>query len=232
MIDFCSRILPGMDAGGLSLQACVEMVRSEMDQGVDGLVPAPVFDFSRERPDDFFLRRGAALNQLRMALHKDALQPRLYPGAEVCFFRGMAQVDFLEEMCIESSRALLVRMPPYSWSSQMVGELKIIRKVWGLQPVITNIGMHLAHQRGYVLRELCSAGVRLQADCAFFMDKASSTMALHMLKRQLIHAIGSNCPDPQGAGLHMGAALRLIQEKLGSGAIDFLQDMQKQILGV
>lgn len=232
MIDFHTHILPRMDDGSSSPAESVEMILCAAGQGVHALALTPHFYPEQEALDDFFLRRGAAANRLKAAMWEQGVQAQLHLGAEINYFHGISRMDMLENMCIGKTRGLLLNLPLCPWTSRMLTELKTIRNVWGLQPIIAHVGRHLVHQKGYVLRDLCASGVMLQADSSFFIDKNSSAMAMHMLKRQMIHVIGSDCHDMQTRRPDMGLALQMIREKLGDGAIAYLRDMQNQILGV
>lgn len=231
MIDFHTHILPRMDDGSSSSAQSVEMIRCAEEQGIHRFALTPHFYPERESPEDFFLRRGASVRRLREVLREQGIQVQLLLGAETAYFPGMSRADVLPDLCIENTNALLVEMPLCPWSSSMITELKIIRNVWEIQPILAHIDRYMPQQKGHVIRDLCSSGILMQANASFFNNRMSSAMAMHMLKKQMIHVLGSDCHDMCQRKPDMGIALKRIQEKIGDRAMYFLQEMQAVILG-
>ena len=231
MIDFHTHILPRMDDGSSCSAQSVEMIRYAAQQGIDRFALTPHYYSEQESPQEFFLRRGVSANRLKEVLREQGIRVQLLLGAEVSYFPGISRVDMLPKMCIENTNALLVEMPFCPWNSHMITELKIMREVQGIQPIVAHIDRYLVHQKSRVFRDLCENGIMLQANASFFNHKFSSAVAMRMLRKQLIQVLGSDCHNMQDRKPDLGMAISRIREKIGEEALEYLQDMQSLILG-
>ena len=109
MIDLHTHILPNVDDGSSSLEESLALLRMLASQGVTLTAATPHFYATSDKPEQFFLRRESAWQQLSAAMESG--MPCVLLGAEVAFYRNISQMQQLERFCIGSSRLLLLEMP-------------------------------------------------------------------------------------------------------------------------
>ena len=85
MIDLHTHILPNVDDGSSSLEESLALLRMLASQGVTLTAATPHFYAASDKPEQFFLRRESAWQQLSAAMESG--MPCVLLGAEVAFYR-------------------------------------------------------------------------------------------------------------------------------------------------
>ncbi len=130
MIDFHSHILPSVDDGSSSVEESIEMLRMSYCGGIREMVATPHFYAQKEAPERFLERREKAWERLAPVLPEDT--PKIYLGAEVCYYAGISNTDSLPQLCMEQSRLLLLEMPFQRWTERMMAEVVDVAQDRGL----------------------------------------------------------------------------------------------------
>ena len=115
IVDFHSHILPGIDDGSQSLEESIAMLRMEAEQGIRYVVATPHFYPRYETPESFLEKRSQAESLLRSALKQEKNLPQVAMGAEVYYFRGISESEFLPRLTIQGGQCILLEMPPAPW---------------------------------------------------------------------------------------------------------------------
>ena len=232
IIDFHSHILPGVDDGSPSLDISLAMLQAMARQGITHVVATPHFYPRYDHPRDFLERRNQAEALLRAAMcHQEGL-PELLVGAEVGFFRGISQSDFLPELTIRGTHSILIEMPPAPWPEEFYRELQEIWTRWNIMPIIAHIDRYMGSFRTYgIPKRLAEMPVYVQANAEFFLERHSEKMAFRMLKADQIHLLGSDCHNLSDRKPNMGAALRKIRHQLGVEAMERIRGYGLEALG-
>lgn len=232
-VDFHSHILPGIDDGSKSVEESIALLRMEAEQGIDFIVATPHFYPRYDSPNKFLVRRAEAEARLREAIANEPALPEVIVGAEVYFFRGMSQSEFLSELTIGGKRCILIEMPPAPWSEDIYRELEAIWDKWGITPIIAHIDRYIGPFRTYgIPKRLSQLPVLVQANADFFLEKATASMAMRMLKADQIQLLGSDCHNLTSRKPNLGSALERIRQKLGEGVVEEINLLASEVLGV
>lgn len=232
-VDFHSHILPGIDDGSKSVEESLAMLRMAGEQGIECVVATPHFYPRYDSPKKFLARRAEAEAQLREALAQEPELPEVITGAEVYFFRGMSQSEFLSELTIGGKQCILIEMPPAPWPEDIYRELEAIWDKWGITPIIAHIDRYIGPFRTYgIPKRLSQLPVLVQANADFFLEKATVGMAVRMLKADQIQLLGSDCHNLTSRKPNLGAALARIRQKLGDGILEEINLLASEVLGV
>jgi len=233
IIDMHSHILPGIDDGSRSVEESLALLRLAGTQGIGCVAATPHFYPRYDSPKKFLARRAEAEAQLREALAKEAGLPEVITGAEVYFFRGMSQSEFLPELTIGEKRCILIEMPPAPWSEDIYRELEAIWDKWGITPVVAHIDRYIGPFRTYgIPKRLSQLPVLVQANAGFFLEKATAGMAMRMLKADQIQLLGSDCHNLTSRKPNLGPAMERIRQKLGEGIVEEINLLASEVLGV
>lgn len=231
MVDFHSHILPNVDDGSRSVEESLSMLGCEAEQHIRHVVATPHFYIRHDAPDDFLTRRSRAAEKLLRELERHPNLPAVTLGAEVHFFRGMSESDFLQQLTIGQKSCILIEMPPVRWTEDMYRELENVRCRQGLTPIVAHVDRYLAPLRSRgIIAALEELPVYVQANADFFLERATAGQALRMLRAGQIHLLGSDCHNMTSRSPNLGAAVRKIQQKLGSDALDAVRMYEREIL--
>ena len=231
IVDFHSHILPGIDDGSESLQESIAMLRTEAAQGIGHVVATPHFYPRYETPEDFLHKRDQAEAVLLSAMKREKGLPQLSVGAEVYFFRGISESDFLPQLTIRGKRCILIEMPAAPWSDSMYRELEAIWCRRGITPVIAHIDRYIRPFRTYKIPErLAQMPVLVQANASFFLESRTRRMALKMLRADQIQLLGSDCHNLDSRPPQLGSALETIEAHLGRQFLERIQAYQEDVL--
>jgi len=231
LTDFHSHILPGIDDGSKSVENSLEMLRMEMAQGIRHVVATPHFYPRHDSPDAFLRRRTAALASLEAAMAGQEGFPKVSVGAEVYFFSGISDSDVVSQLTIGENRYVLVEMPHGPWKDSAYRELEGLSVKQGITPVIAHIDRYIRPFKTYGIPErLRDLPVLVQANAEFFLSRSTRRMAFQLLRNGQIHILGSDCHNLKDRKPNMGEAIRVIQERLGQNQLDWVKDVEMQIL--
>lgn len=233
MIDFHTHILPKMDDGSRGTEESLRMLREESSQGVSAVVLTSHYYAEKETPEKFLQRREASRRRLFEVIGEsegaDSL-PELFLGAEVKVFSGISSLELLPELTIQGTRYILLEMPFEPWPESVFRELNAI-KARGLLPVIAHVERYLSLQKKTDnIERLMDSDVLIQSNAEFFLQGFKSRKAFQMLKEDKIHLLGSDSHNLTSRPPNLGAALSLIEKKLGRETIERIIRRSKKVL--
>lgn len=230
LVDFHTHILPCMDDGSSSVNRSLEMLSLENKQNIDTVVLTPHFYPDNERPQQFLERREASHKLLSDAL-QNAHRPELLVGAEVRFFEGISDCEYLPRLAIENTKCVMVEMPMMRWSKRMLDELYDISQKQELTPIIAHIDRYVGAIRPCVhIEELDELGLVIQASADFFIKHSTRKKALRMLERGSIHLLGSDAHNISNRRPNLDKAVSVIKRSLGIEAINYINSFENKIL--
>lgn len=229
--DFHSHILPGIDDGSSSVEESIAMLRLLAEQGIDHVIATPHFYAHYDAPEHFLASRNRAEAQLREEMAKHTGLPEIGIGAEVLFFRGMSESEFLTQLTIGKKRCILIEMPPPPWSDAMYRELEEIRTKQGLIPIIAHVDRYISPLRTFgIPQRLAELPVFVQANAGFFLKRSTASLAIKMLKADQIQLLGSDCHNMTSRRPDLGAAVERIVGKLGQETLERIREYERMIL--
>jgi len=229
--DFHSHILPGVDDGSKSVEESIAMLQMEAAQGITRVVATPHFYPRDDSPEEFLARRAEAEALLRKEMQAYPDLPELSVGAEVYYFNGIGNSEKMAALTIDQNRGILIEMPTPPWTGAMYRDLEELHDKQGLLPIIAHVDRYIGRFRTFGIPErLAELPVLIQANAEFFLKKSTSAFALHMLKKNRIHLLGSDCHNLSSRSPNLGAALELIGRRLGEDPINAICDWQNYVL--
>lgn len=229
--DFHSHILPGVDDGSVSVEQSLEMLRMEYVQGIRHVVLTPHFYAQHDKPERFLERRAAAVAELREEMARQNDLPEVSIGAEVYYFRGIADSDILSELTIDNNGCILIEMNHAPWSENSYRDLEKIIDKHGLTPIIAHIDRYIGPIRTHGIPDrLARMPVLVQANADFFLHWSTARMALKMLHQEQIHLLGSDCHNASSRAPNLRSALQVIEKKLPPDALAHVHDCERSVL--
>ncbi len=228
-LDAHSHILPKMDDGSHSVDESCQLLRRLVEQGVEAVCMTPHFYPWKEAPDAFLKRREKSIRALLSKIRDMDNMPEIYFGAEVAFFQGISGVEEMEKLCIGQSRILLVEMPFTKWTKRMTDELYTLKEYRDITPMIAHVDRYLDYGNEEIAEEMAQRGILIQANQSFFLKRFGLRKPMGMIKRGMIHFIGSDCHNLHSRKPDLDEAASRIYKKCGAEALRYLSDMQRLI---
>jgi protein-tyrosine phosphatase len=195
------------------------------------VVATPHFYARCEDPQRFLQRREQAEQKLRAAMAEQSDMPELLMGAEVYYFRGIAESEILPQLTIRGTNSILVELPSGRWDDGICRDLTDIWEKRGLTPIVAHMDRYIRpfHTHG-IPKLLQQLPVLVQANAEFFLDRTTAGMALRLLKADQIQLLGSDCHNLTDRKPNLAQAIQRIEAKLGRGPIEKLLHYETRAL--
>ncbi|MBP3634633.1 MAG: hypothetical protein J6J43_08695 [Oscillospiraceae bacterium] len=218
MTDLHTHILPGVDDGAKTVQDSLDLLRAQREQGVDRVVLTPHYYPDREPFEVFLQRREQAWQQLNAAVRalpqeERSSMPAMVLGAEVAYVPGLEAMADLRRLCIGNTRNLLLELPFFAWSAQMIRQLYAFLEKGGVTPILAHIERYIPCQPRKLFQEILDLGLPVQVGTDMLHGMFSPAMKL--LKQGRGHLIASDCHDLLSRRPNLGDAYELAEKKLG-----------------
>lgn len=196
LIDFHTHVLPNIDDGAKNAEQSRLMLDASREGGVTALIATPHFDAREESPEEFLLRRQAALVELSR-VYDAKTHPALYVGAEVAYFSNIGASEQLRELCIRGTHVLLVEMPMAPWKDRVLEDLYAIMEQLRLIPVIAHVERYIDLQRRGTLSYLAQSGVCFQINAESLLTRRTRKLCQFILRNEIDVLLGSDCHDSE-----------------------------------
>ncbi len=195
MIDFHTHILPHLDDGARNTAMATAMLKSEVEQGVTDVLLTPHYYGKRHSPDRFLEKRNAAWVRLKSKAPEGL---NVHLGAEV-HFTGVTVLghDELCKLAITGTKYILMEFPfTEKWPSGVLSALAAFVDETGYTPIIAHVERYREiKKKPALINELLAMGCLLQVNASAFLFKYEKSLALALLRRGIIHCIGTDTHD-------------------------------------
>ncbi len=226
MIDVHSHILPQLDDGSQSVEETLGLLEQLKQQGVTKVAATPHFYTHKDNLEAFLQCRAQSVAKLPQ---REDL-PQVIVGAEVTYFNGISQSDEMKKLQIGDTGLLLIEMPFTNWTEYMVQDVCAVAGQLGLQPVLA----HVNRYRGQMNRfadTLLEQGVLFQCNADAFFSFFSRRWTLKQFAQGNIHFLGSDCHNLTTRPPMLGAAVKIVTEKLGEDILQSIAQREKAFFG-
>ncbi len=192
MIDFHTHILPRLDDGAQDESTSLGLLQAEAAQGVTTLLFTPHYYAKIRKPEQFLNEREEAFKKIKEQI-PEKLRIRL--GAEVRFeAETRLSAEQFQSLAIENTRYVLVELPfEEEWSESFFERLARLASEAERIPVLAHIERYEAVRKNpKILNEFVRRGWLLQVTTGSFVEKRSASLAFAMLKKGLVHCLGTD----------------------------------------
>ncbi|MBR4875605.1 MAG: hypothetical protein IKU95_03850 [Clostridia bacterium] len=238
MIDLHTHILPGMDDGAKDAEISLEMLRMQRAQGVETVALTSHFYPGKESARRFLHRRTEAMETLQQAIaalpaEEQTDLPELILGAEVAWVPNLAYDERLEEMCLGNSRYMLLELPFEPWNMEMINQIYHLSARTGITPVIAHLDRYPKIQKKDLFEEIFALGVPIQLGTDDLLGGFFQRRGILKLLEQWDAGffLASDCHNLTGRKPNLKAAMAVVEEKLGKGAVHNLRRMSAHLGG-
>lgn len=234
MIDTHTHILAHMDDGAHHTSDSIDMLRAEREQGVDCVVLTSHFYATRESSESYLHRREDASFYLEsvigeLSAEEQGLLADRILGAEVAWHPSLLDDPNLSELCIGSTKYILIEPPVTRWDHNLISQMYDLIGCRGLTPIIAHIDRYLPMQSREVLNALYSMGIPIQISADAFLSFWLRSQALRLVQNKFATLLISDCHGMTHRKPNIAQACAVIEKKLGQDAVKRLEDSAQQM---
>ena len=224
MIDLHTHILPRMDDGAASSAQSLDMLRRQAEQGVKVVVLTPHFYRERESVEHFLSRRAHSTARLQAVLDtlpetERAQLPELVLGAEVAWRPNMRYWEELEQLCIGSTRNLLLELPNSRWDDQVLNTIYNLLNQ-GITPVLAHLERYFQPGRRAAVEQVMSMGVPVQISAGSLQIPFMGRKLIRFMERERNTVLASDCHNMTSRLPNMGAGIERLRQKLDPETVE------------
>ena len=216
MIDFHCHVLMGIDDGSRNLETSASMLEASKTQSVQQIVCTPHFDAAKDRMEEFLINRDHAFQVLKKWIDaSDAVDIRLYPAAEVFFFRHMSEVKDLKKLTIRGTNVLLLEMP--------------FDRV-----VLVHLERYMNFKNRKYIRKVIEMTHRLplyvQINCRSVAEGSMRKKLIKMFRNGEAHFLGSDSHNMTRRPPNMESGMKALEDSLGTAFVKQLKAQNRKFL--
>lgn len=190
MTDIHTHILFGMDDGAQDVQASLEMIYEQIDQGVTQVVFTPHYG-SNDDLESFIDKRNRHYEILKQAVKEKELQIELKVGAEIMFTREILSMD-LSDLVIEGTNYLLLEFPTRFHIDHIEASMNQLIND-GYDPIFAHFERYsFLREDLELMKNLLELGVLYQVNASSISKKSDNNFLEACLKKDYIHLIASD----------------------------------------
>lgn len=221
MIDFHTHLLPGLDDGARDVDMARRLLTTY--QKGDIIAATPHYYPDQEPIENFLIRREKALQSI-----KDS-EITILPGAEVHLSPDLVKMEGIERLCIGNSGCILLELPyetvpmwiePFLFS--LIAEKKLI-------PVLAHVERYFPSYNDFKeLEKLLEMDLYAQVNAASLKTRKKTVLSL--LKRNMIHVLGSDCHNMSSRPNCMAEVYTELRKLCGSSCVKQLEENASLLL--
>ena len=230
MIDMHTHVLPKVDDGAKDVDTARALLLVEEAQGVSEIVFTPHYYGKRRSLQQFFKQRDEAVREIEKYV-PETLKYRL--GAEVHITGVNDPSD--EKLCslaIEGTKYVLLELPFVGrWHKSLFARIESFIADTGYLPIIAHAERYdRLKNNPLLLNELVKKGCLIQLNTHAFLSKRTQRFAFALLKRGLVHCLGSDTHDTDNRAPDLAAAKAAIVDAGYEKAWDEIQANMRRVL--
>lgn len=233
MIDFHCHVLMGIDDGSRNLETSASMLEASKTQGVQQIVCTPHFDATKDRMEEFLINRDYAFQVLQKWIDaSDAVDIRLYPAAEVFFFRHMSEVKDLKKLAIRGTNVLLLEMPFDVWEDSYISEIEDLCREYRV--VLVHLERYMNFKNRKYIRKVIEMTHRLplyvQINCRSVAEGSMRKKLIKMFRNGEAHFLGSDSHNMTRRPPNMESGMKALEDSLGTAFVKQLKAQNRKFL--
>ena len=211
MIDLHTHILPNVDDGASNAQVSAQLLQMEFEQGVTQVALTPHY-YGRRSVDEFLEKRKKALDSIMPYVPTGM---KVIVGAEV-LLTGVNDPtdDALCALAIENTKYVLFELPFQRWRESLLERIADFIEETGYTPIIAHVERYVEVLKNpSILTYLAELGCLIQVNTSAFLDKRMKRFAFALLKKGLVHCIGTDAHNVENRTVDYAEAKCAIEKK-------------------
>ena len=211
-IDVNAHILPELDDDSNTLEASIKLLQKEVDDDIDVVIAAPIFDATKQTVEEFLAARDASYTKLVTEIGFMEI-PTIKLAAEVKFIRNLKELPDLHDLCIEGTDYLLLKLPEVQINKEITNDIYDLTYSTNIKPIIVGVEDSLKYTSIESLEEILDMDVLGQVNASSIIDKEIRKLVFRLVNNNYIHLLGSNAYNPVNKPVLMKEAADIIVKK-------------------
>ena len=211
MVDFHTHILPNIDDGAKDANVSATLLKMEAEQGVRCVLFTPHY-YGKQSLAGFLEKREKGYASIKANI-PSGMQTRL--GAEV-LLTGINDPtdDTICALAIEKTKYVLIEMPFQRWRESVLERIANFIEETGYTPIIAHVERYVEVLKNpAILTYLAELGCLIQVNASAFLDKRVKGLVFALLKKGLVHCIGTDAHNLDTRSVDYAAAKYAVCKK-------------------
>lgn len=224
MVDLHCHILPGIDDGPKTVEESIQLVKMELDNGVDTIAVTPHFSIADQNNLDNFVHiRNTANCLLQEELRKQSIVMNIIQAAEVLLSTDLPEIQGLDKLQYAGTDYMLVELPfgyYYDWIPHTLYRLQLR----GITPIIAHVErFEYLFKETKNLQELVDTGCLTQINASFLLNAGHFLLkrVYQLYAKGLIHFIVSDAHSMANRPPLLKSAMSKIGKKWDCKSVDY-----------
>ena len=211
MIDLHTHALPYIDDGASDPQVTAEILKMEWEQGVREVLFTPHY-YGKRSIEEFLDKRKKGLESIQDVIPA-GMKTRV--GAEV-LLTGVNDPtdDAICALAIEGTKYVLIELPFQKWRESLLDRISDFVEETGYTPIIAHVERYVEVLKNpSILTYFTEMGCLIQVNVDTFLDKRLKRFAFALLKKGMVHCLGTDAHNATTRGVHYAEAKNAILDK-------------------
>lgn len=216
IIDIHSHILPGLDDGAKDWNMSCEMLDIAWKQGIRKIIATPHYMPGDRNPDVSVIKEAA--EKLQNYANRKSYDMQIYTGNEIYYHDEVPELlEAGKILTMANSSYVLVEFSPMEDYRYIRNNMARLQSE-GYSPIIAHVERYanIVKKGTERIQELKEMGVMIQVNASTLEGKMGlkmQLMAMSLLKKQLIHLIGTDAHSSGGRAPKLEKCRNIIEKK-------------------
>ena len=218
-----AHILPCIDDGSSSIEMSNKMLDAMKEAGVCFVCATSHYYRPQNDVETFLERRNDAYKQLVNNRGKTTL-PIILPASETAYFNGISKCNEIHDLCIQDTNTLMLEMPFFNWSEQIVEEVESLVLDKDIKVVLVHPErFYFSKENRKYIERLLKLDIALQVNAETIIDHKTRKLAFELIQKSDYPLLGSDCHNVTTRPFNLMDARNIIEKKLGKGFVEKIE---------
>ena len=234
MIDFHNHILPAVDDGAKSIEESLNMLKYAEDQGITEIVNTVHFQHPKmEQKSTEFDYISNVKDELVEAMDREKIEIKIHLGAEVFFNFNLTTITSNPLVTLCNVKYMLVEFQTHQFPEKFDDHLFQLA-ISGITPIIAHPERYKPIQNDIsIIEKLINSGSLVQMDAGSLLGHFGpncKTISENMLKRKMVHIIGSDSHNLGRRNFCLKKALGVVENIVDYDFMPLVQDNPRKVI--
>lgn len=227
MADLHCHLLPGIDDGAKDEFTSLNLLRTQINSGVNKIALTSHFNCEKISLDNFETLRKKAFDRMMKLLLESEIDTSdlvLKLGAEVLYSPSLSKIN-LRRLCLENTNIMLLELPTNMFPAFFDETIFAIQSQ-GITPVIAHIERYpYVMKNPTILCEWIDQGIYTQVNAeTILMDDKQTRLCMKLIKWNLVHVLASDAHSVNQRPPNYIEGITKVSTVLGKDAAELLKE--------
>jgi len=232
MIDFHNHVLPNLDDGSKSMEQTLSMLKTASEQGITDIICT--VHYQHPKMDGIEISYDIVQNAIKQVQKEiNGIDIRLFPGSEVFYLPNLMEIKSNPITVFGHGKYMLIEFQTHQLPLNYDQELFKLT-LSGTTPIIAHPERYKPIQNNIdIVEKMINSGCLVQIDAGSLIGqfgKNCKKISEMMLKRNMVHFIGSDAHNNTSRNFCLKDAKIICQKLIGNKTKKILKENPKKLI--